>query len=163
MNEGAGGMVPGCEAERALWGSGAIDYLPDHDVARAKRREFGPAGASSTTPSPEVCSRRCTASTTHPSTRPRLGVVTSIVIVGSGFTGFNAPAVSPEFSGGGARRGHHIISPVDYMLYTPLLPDVAGGLLDARFVTSAGRYPRRCPRHSGPGRGCRLRTTHPDL
>ena len=28
-----------------------------------------------------------------------------------------------------------IISPVDYMLYTPLLPDVAGGLVDARFVT----------------------------
>jgi NADH dehydrogenase len=28
-----------------------------------------------------------------------------------------------------------MISPVDYMLYTPLLPDVAGGVLDARFVT----------------------------
>ena len=28
-----------------------------------------------------------------------------------------------------------IISPADYMLYTPLLPDVAGGLIDARFVT----------------------------
>ena len=27
-----------------------------------------------------------------------------------------------------------IISPVDYMLYTPLLPDVAGGVVDARFV-----------------------------
>jgi NADH:ubiquinone reductase (H+-translocating) len=24
---------------------------------------------------------------------------------------------------------------VDYVLYTPLLPDVAGGLVDARFVT----------------------------
>ena len=28
-----------------------------------------------------------------------------------------------------------IISPVDYMLYTPLLPDVAGAVVDARFVT----------------------------
>src|SRR6202012_253640 len=28
-----------------------------------------------------------------------------------------------------------IISPVDYMLYTPLLPDVAGGVIDPRFVT----------------------------
>jgi NADH:quinone reductase (non-electrogenic) len=28
-----------------------------------------------------------------------------------------------------------IISPTDYMLYTPLLPDVAGGVLDPRFVT----------------------------
>lgn len=27
------------------------------------------------------------------------------------------------------------MSPVDYMLYTPLLPDVAGGVLDPRFVT----------------------------
>jgi len=27
------------------------------------------------------------------------------------------------------------VSPVDYMLYTPLLPDVAGALVDARFVT----------------------------
>lgn len=27
-----------------------------------------------------------------------------------------------------------MISPVDYMLYTPLLPDVAGGVVDARFV-----------------------------
>jgi len=27
-----------------------------------------------------------------------------------------------------------IVSPVDYMLYTPLLPDVAGGVVDARFV-----------------------------
>ncbi|MCW2651113.1 MAG: dehydrogenase [Mycobacterium sp.] len=62
--------------------------------------------------------------------------MTSVVIVGSGFTGFQC-----------ARRLVHllrrhnasvdvtIISPVDYMLYTPLLPDVAGGVLDARFVT----------------------------
>jgi NADH dehydrogenase len=28
-----------------------------------------------------------------------------------------------------------IVSPVDYMLYTPLLPDVAGAVVDARFVT----------------------------
>lgn len=28
-----------------------------------------------------------------------------------------------------------MISPHDYMLYTPLLPEVAGGILDARFVT----------------------------
>lgn len=28
-----------------------------------------------------------------------------------------------------------IVSPVDYMLYTPLLPDVAGGVVDGRFVT----------------------------
>jgi NADH dehydrogenase len=61
------------------------------------------------------------------------------VIVGSGFTGF-------ECARRLARRLRKlsvsdvtvtIISPVDYMLYTPLLPDVAGGVLDPRFVTIA--------------------------
>lgn len=56
--------------------------------------------------------------------------MTSVVIVGSGFTGFEC-----------ARRLRKrnvdvtIISPIDYMLYTPLLPDVAGGVVDGRFVT----------------------------
>jgi NADH dehydrogenase len=58
------------------------------------------------------------------------------VVVGSGFTGFTC-----------ARRLIRrlekqnltdvevtIVSPLDYMLYTPLLPDVAGGVVDARFV-----------------------------
>jgi NADH dehydrogenase len=62
--------------------------------------------------------------------------MTSVVIVGSGFTGFEcARRLQRQL------RRHHsdvtvtIISPIDYMLYTPLLPDVAGGLVDARFVT----------------------------
>jgi NADH dehydrogenase len=54
--------------------------------------------------------------------------------VGSGFTGF-------ECARRLARKLRKtdvditIVSPVDYMLYTPLLPDVAGGVVDARFVT----------------------------
>ena len=62
-----------------------------------------------------------------------MSVVTSVVVVGSGFTGF-------ECARRLARRLRKtdvdvtIISPVDYMLYTPLLPDVAGGVVDARFV-----------------------------
>jgi NADH dehydrogenase len=61
--------------------------------------------------------------------------VTSIVIVGSGFTGFTCAHRLARI----LRRKHAsvditIISPVDYMLYTPLLPDVAGGVVDARFV-----------------------------
>ena len=32
-------------------------------------------------------------------------------------------------------RDRHLISPVDYLLYTPLLPDVAGGVVDPRFNT----------------------------
>jgi NADH:ubiquinone reductase (H+-translocating) len=59
--------------------------------------------------------------------------MTSVVVVGSGFTGF-------ECARRLARRLRRtdvdvtIISPVDYMLYTPLLPDVAGGVVDGRFV-----------------------------
>jgi NADH dehydrogenase len=61
-------------------------------------------------------------------------IVASVVIVGSGLTGF-------ECARRLARRlrksdvGVTIISPVDYMLYTSLLPDVAGGVVDPRFVT----------------------------
>jgi hypothetical protein len=32
-------------------------------------------------------------------------------------------------------RDRHLISPVVYLLYTPLLPDVAGGVVDPRFNT----------------------------
>jgi NADH:ubiquinone reductase (H+-translocating) len=61
----------------------------------------------------------------------------SVVIVGSGFTGFECARHLSRLL-----RKHNagdvtvtIISPTDYMLYTPLLPDVAGGVVDARFVT----------------------------
>jgi NADH:ubiquinone reductase (H+-translocating) len=61
---------------------------------------------------------------------------TSVVIVGSGFTGFEcARRLSRQLRRNNAAVEISIISPVDYMLYTPLLPDVAGGLVDARFVT----------------------------
>lgn len=67
--------------------------------------------------------------------------MTSVVIVGSGFTGFECARQLAKIlrkhnaSNGGSPVDITIISPVDYMLYTPLLPDVAGGLVDARFVT----------------------------
>ncbi|MDG5483441.1 NAD(P)/FAD-dependent oxidoreductase [Mycolicibacterium gadium] len=62
--------------------------------------------------------------------------MTSVVIVGSGFTGFEcARQLARKMRRQtGASVDITIISPVDYMLYTPLLPDVAGGLVDARFV-----------------------------
>src|SRR3954447_26037595 len=63
----------------------------------------------------------------------------SVVIVGSGFTGFECARHLARklrrHQKDTARVDISIISPVDYMLYTPLLPDVAGGLVDARFVT----------------------------
>jgi NADH dehydrogenase len=61
--------------------------------------------------------------------------MSSVVIVGSGFTGFEcARHLSRKLAKQNASVDISIISPVDYMLYTPLLPDVAGGLVDARFV-----------------------------
>ncbi|ORB74457.1 NAD(P)/FAD-dependent oxidoreductase [Mycobacterium scrofulaceum] len=61
--------------------------------------------------------------------------MTSIVIVGSGFTGFTcAHRLARILRRRRAEVDITIISPVDYMLYTPLLPDVAGGVVDARFV-----------------------------
>jgi len=58
-----------------------------------------------------------------------------VVVVGSGFAGFEAArGVSRRL-----RRAQHpaevvLVSMHDYMLYTPLLPDVAGGLIDPRYV-----------------------------
>jgi NADH:ubiquinone reductase (H+-translocating) len=62
--------------------------------------------------------------------------MTSVVIVGSGFTGFEcAHHLSRILRKRKASDVNvTIISPTDYMLYTPLLPDVAGGVVDARFV-----------------------------
>ena len=63
--------------------------------------------------------------------------MTSVVIVGSGFTGFECARRLARLL---RRRNASdvditIISPCDYMLYTPLLPDVAAGVVDPRFVT----------------------------
>src|SRR2546429_2937450 len=63
-------------------------------------------------------------------------MASSVVIVGSGFTGFEcARHLARKLRKHNTSADISIISPVDYMLYTPLLPDVAGGVVDARFVT----------------------------
>ncbi|WP_229719004.1 NAD(P)/FAD-dependent oxidoreductase [Nocardia jinanensis] len=58
-----------------------------------------------------------------------------VVIVGSGFAGFTC---ARELCRVLAKQDRDIevvlVTPNDYMLYTPLLPDVAGGLIDPRFV-----------------------------
>ena len=62
--------------------------------------------------------------------------MTAVVIVGSGFAGFQcARHLIRKLGKCGSEVSISIVSPVDYMLYTPLLPDVAGGVVDARFVT----------------------------
>jgi len=66
----------------------------------------------------------------------RVVAMTSVVIVGSGFTGFEcARRLARQMRRANASVDVTIISPADYMLYTPLLPDVAGGVIDGRFVT----------------------------
>ena len=59
-----------------------------------------------------------------------------VVIVGGGFAGFECARKLCKIM---AARGRDIeivlITKQDYMLYTPLLPDVAGGAIDPRFVT----------------------------
>ncbi|BDT99076.1 MULTISPECIES: NAD(P)/FAD-dependent oxidoreductase [Nocardia] len=58
-----------------------------------------------------------------------------VVIVGSGFAGFTCAQKLCRIVAK-AKRDVEIVlvTPNDYMLYTPLLPDVAGGLIDPRFV-----------------------------
>jgi NADH dehydrogenase len=62
---------------------------------------------------------------------------TSIVIVGSGFAGFGcARRLRRRLRRlGSANIKVTIVPPVDYMLYTPLLHDVVGGIADARSAT----------------------------
>lgn len=58
-----------------------------------------------------------------------------VVIVGSGFAGFTcARKLCRELAAAGDDTEVVLVAPTDYMLYTPLLPDVAGGLIDPRFV-----------------------------
>jgi|tagenome__1003787_1003787.scaffolds.fasta_scaffold20949178_3 NADH dehydrogenase len=56
-----------------------------------------------------------------------------VVIVGAGFAGYEAARSLAHRS----RRAVEIVlvNPTDYFLYLPLLPDVAGGVLDPRRVT----------------------------
>lgn len=60
----------------------------------------------------------------------------SILIVGSGFAGFEcARRLSKLLRRHRSDATITLISPVDYLLYTPLLPEVAGGAIDPRFAT----------------------------
>jgi NADH dehydrogenase len=62
-----------------------------------------------------------------------------VVIVGAGFAGFNA---ARELSGlVGATTEIVVINSTDYFLYLPLMPQVTGGLVEARHVCAS--LPRR--------------------
>ena len=55
-----------------------------------------------------------------------------IVIVGAGFAGFAAARTLSRLARGAAEIV--VVNPTDYFLYLPLLPEVAGGILDPRRV-----------------------------
>jgi NADH:ubiquinone reductase (H+-translocating) len=58
-----------------------------------------------------------------------------VVIVGSGFAGFHcARRLTARMHRRGLRATVTMVSPIDYLLYTPLLPEVAGGVIDPRLV-----------------------------
>ncbi len=59
-----------------------------------------------------------------------------VLVVGGGFAGFqSARRLSRTLARNGVTDAEvAIVAPNDYLLYTPLLPDVAGGLLDPRSV-----------------------------
>jgi len=64
------------------------------------------------------------------------GTGPSVVIVGGGFAGFEcARRLSKLLRRRGSAATVTLISPVDYLLYTPLLPEIAGGAIDPRFAT----------------------------
>ncbi|MFD4368655.1 NAD(P)/FAD-dependent oxidoreductase [Rhodococcus sp. NPDC058521] len=58
-----------------------------------------------------------------------------VVIVGAGFAGFEAAEqITRKAKKSNTNVAVTLVSADDFMLYTPLLPEVAGGLLDPRFV-----------------------------
>ena len=74
---------------------------------------------------------------------PPIGRPQRVVIVGGGFAGFHAARGLSRRLAQHPRSAHHalagrietiLINPVDYLLYLPLLPEVAGGILDPRRV-----------------------------
>ncbi len=56
-----------------------------------------------------------------------------IVIVGAGFAGYHAARALTRRARGAAEVV--LVNPTDYFLYLPLLPEVAGGVLDPRRIT----------------------------
>ncbi|MGP7998580.1 MAG: NAD(P)/FAD-dependent oxidoreductase [Streptosporangiaceae bacterium] len=62
-----------------------------------------------------------------------------VVIVGAGFAGFNAARELPKLMG--ATTGIVVINSTDYFLYLPLMPQVAGGLVEPRHICVS--LPRR--------------------
>ena len=55
-----------------------------------------------------------------------------IVILGAGFAGYHAARTLSRLSRGGAEIA--LVNPMDYVLYLPLRPEVAAGVIDPRRV-----------------------------
>ena len=90
--------------------------------------------------------------------RQALVTMTSVAVVGGGFAGFEcARHLARRLRKHNALADISIISPVDYMLYTPLLPDVAGGVVDA--ASSRSRSPTRCAAYGRSAAGSTVSTS----
>jgi NADH:ubiquinone reductase (H+-translocating) len=64
-----------------------------------------------------------------------------VVVIGAGFAGYHAVQTLQKFA---PRVEVVLINPTDYLLYLPLLPEVAAGLLDPRRIcVSLRRWPGR--------------------
>ena len=75
-----------------------------------------------------------------------------VVVVGGGFAGFQAArALARQMGSAGSDVDIVLVSPTNYFLYLPLLPEVAAGILEPRriSVALAAALPR-CVRHA-PG------------
>ena len=70
------------------------------------------------------------------------GTKRRVVIVGAGFAGFNAARELARLTGGAIEIV--VISSTDYFLYLPLMPQVAGGLVEPRHICVS--VPRRLRR-----------------
>jgi NADH:ubiquinone reductase (H+-translocating) len=57
-----------------------------------------------------------------------------VVIAGGGFAGFHAARVLGRLAKGNLEVV--LVNPTDYLLYLPLLPEVAAGILDPRTVAA---------------------------
>src|SRR5438552_18290092 len=68
------------------------------------------------------------------SAQGRTGVRPRVVIAGAGFAGFHAARRLGRLARG--RLDVVLVSPTDYFLYLPLLPEVEAGILDPRTVAA---------------------------
>lgn len=97
-------------------------------------------GAAASVPAPELVRSR------QPRPRGQVSALINdpprVLVVGSGFAGFHAlKALERRLPAGAADLT--LVSPTDYLLYSPLLPEVATGVIEPRHIAIALRQKLR--------------------